>query len=154
MILPRATNMFSNQSIYQPPFTTLVPGNLYLLAFISFALILELFLVLQVRICSNFKIPEPHSLYSVFPTAPLCSRDGDGRHFERTAERRHGVRPGCQQVRDGSVLRWILYAAVGYTDILTWHVESHRYSSSWHPAVYISPLLQPITQWHHFTNSI
>jgi hypothetical protein len=36
-------------------------------------------------ISSKFKIPKPHGLFSFFPTAPLCSRDGDGRHFERTA---------------------------------------------------------------------
>ena len=33
----------------------------------------------------NFKLPEPHSLRSVLPTVPVCSRDGDGCHSERTA---------------------------------------------------------------------
>jgi hypothetical protein len=64
-------------------------------------------------ISSTFKMQEPHSLRSVLPTVPLCSRDGDGCHSERTAAQWLGVRPGCPQVRDGSVLRWIMCAAVG-----------------------------------------
>ena len=99
-------------------------------------------------ISSNFKMQEPHDLCSVLPTAPLCSRNGDGCHFERTAAQWFGVRPGYPQVRDGSVLRWILCAAVGYIDILARHAESHRCPSSWHTLVYIIPTLQPVTQRH------
>jgi len=51
---------------------------------ISSALILEIFLG-TADISSNFKMSEPHGLCSVLLTAPLCSRDGDGCHSERTA---------------------------------------------------------------------
>ena len=58
-------------------------------------------------------MPEPHSLRSILPTVPVCSRDGDGCHSERTAAQWLGVRPGYPQVRVGSVLRGILCADVG-----------------------------------------
>jgi len=37
---------------------------------------------------------EPNGLCSVLYTAPLCSRDSDGCHFEGTAAQWHGLRPG------------------------------------------------------------
>ena len=83
-------------------------------------------------ISSNFKMPEPHDLCSVLPTAPLCSRDGDGCHFERTAAQWLGVRPGYPQVRNGSVLRWILCAAVGWmhSELLFLTLCTHDHSVS------------------------
>jgi hypothetical protein len=153
IILPRTTKTFSIQSGFVPPFTILVPGNLYRarLYFVcdDFGVAFD-----NASISYIFKMPVPHGLCSVLPTAALCSRDGDGCHFERTAGRWIWVRPGYPQVRDGSVLMWILCAAVSYIDILARHVESHRCPSNWHPVVYINTTLQPVSLWHQFTSSI
>jgi hypothetical protein len=146
--VPRAALQFPGPHYSSPGHITVPRGAVICtgLTSISSALILGLFCY-----CihfSNYKIPEPHDLRSVLPTAPLCSRDGDGCHFERTAAQWLGVRPGYPQVRDGSVLRWILCVAVGYTDILARHAESHWCPSSWDILVYIIPTLPPVTQWH------
>jgi hypothetical protein len=86
IILPRSTKIFSNQSVFQHHFTRLVPGNFYrvrpYLVCIDFGVVFG-----NAIISSNFKMPVPHGPCSVLPTAPLCSRDGDGCHFERTAGR-------------------------------------------------------------------
>ena len=99
-------------------------------------------------------MPEPHGLCSVLLTARLCSRDVDVCHSERSAAQWLGVRPGYPQVRDGSVLRWTLCAAVSCIDILTRHAESHRCPSSWQPAVYLrhpnGNTSHTVTPVHHF----
>jgi hypothetical protein len=109
MIMTRTIKSCATQRGSEPLPERWSPVTRTVFASISFALILELFY--YCRHFSNFKMPEPHDLHSVLSTAPLCSRDGDGCHFERTAAQWLGVRPGYPQVRDGSVLRWILCAA-------------------------------------------
>ena len=100
------------------------------------------------HISFNFKTSELHDLRSGLPTVPLCSRDGDGCHSERTAAQWLGVRPGYPQVRDGSVLKWIVCATAGNIDILARYAESHCCPTSWNTVVSFIPALQPIIQWH------
>jgi hypothetical protein len=135
-----------NTEELRAPFRNARPPKLYRLPLLLVCTVCDVFVTAD--ILSNFKMPEPHGLCSVLPTAPLCSRDSDGCHFERTAAQWLGVRPGYPQVRNRSVLRWILCAAVGYVGTLARRAESHHCPSSWHTAVYIITKLQPTTQWY------